>query len=267
MTNPSSISPSTLDLTDRVCIVTGASSGIGRAIARQFAANGAQVIIADVTEQVLEGGAPTSTIIHSDGGRAEFIHTDIANQAQVEELFSSVVFRYGRLDVLVNNACIRRPQPLLELDKADWQALLDVNLSGTYHCCQAAVRQMTSQPPVNDVRGRIINLSSQHGMIAAPGDLGYGTTKAAIDYMTRQIAVDYADQHIVCNCVAPGKIQTGVGGRATDPTVVDRATQRTPWPRLGRPQDVAQAVLFLASDSASFITGTTLMVDGGWMAA
>jgi NAD(P)-dependent dehydrogenase (short-subunit alcohol dehydrogenase family) len=104
-------------------------------------------------------------------------------------------------------------------------------------------------------------------MIAAPQDLAYGVSKAGIDYLTRQLACDYADQHIVCNAVAPGKVQTGAGGRALDPEVMERATRRTPWPRLGRPDDVARAVLFLASADASFITGTTLMVDGGWMAA
>ncbi len=150
---------------------------------------------------------------------------------------------------------------------ADWKRVLDVNLTGVLLCCQAAVRQMLTQAPRDEVRGRLINLSSQHGMIAAPGDLAYGTTKAAIDYMTRQIAADYAKEGIVCNAVAPGKIVTGQGGRLLDEDVLDRARRRTPWPRFGRPEDVARAALFLASDEASFITGETLMVDGGWMAA
>jgi NAD(P)-dependent dehydrogenase (short-subunit alcohol dehydrogenase family) len=109
--------------------------------------------------------------------------------------------------------------------------------------------------------------SSQHGFIAAPDDIAYGTTKAAVAYLTRQIAADYAAQGIVCNAVAPGKIQTGAAGRALDPAVLDRAYRRTPWPRLGLPDDVARAALFLASDDASFVTGINLMVDGGWTAA
>jgi NAD(P)-dependent dehydrogenase (short-subunit alcohol dehydrogenase family) len=169
--------------------------------------------------------------------------------------------------VLVNNACIRHARPLLALEEADWQRMLDVNLSGVYRCCRAAVRQMVQQAPVDEVRGRIVNLSSQHGLIAAPGDLAYGVSKAGIAYLTRQIATDYAAQQIVCNAVAPGKIQTGAGGRALDPEVMDRAVRRTPWPRLGRPDDVARAALFLASSDASFVTGAELMVDGGWMAA
>ena len=251
----------------RICIVTGAASGIGRAIARLLARHGATVVIADIGTEVIEGGEPTAAVIAAEGGHAAFVRTDVADSAQVDALVAGTVARHGRLDLLVNNACIRHARPLLELDEADWQRVLDVNLGGVYRCCRAAVRQMVTQDAVDDVRGRIVNLSSQHGMIAAPGDLAYGTSKAGIAYLTRQVATDYAAQGIVCNAVAPGKIQTGAGGRAVDPTVLERAHRRTPWPRLGRPDDVAQAVLFLASSDASFITGAELMVDGGWMAA
>ena len=254
----------------RICIVTGAASGIGRAIARLLARHGATVVVADIGTEVIEGGEPTADVIAAEGGNAEFIRTDVADSAQVDALVEGTVARHGRLDLLVNNACIRHARPLLELDEADWQRVLDVNLGGVFRCCRAAVRQMVTQQALDDeseVRGRIVNLSSQHGMIAAPGDLAYGTSKAGIAYLTRQVAADYAAQGIVCNAVAPGKIQTGAGGRAVDPTVLERAHRRTPWPRLGRPGDVAQAVLFLASSDASFITGAELMVDGGWMAA
>jgi NAD(P)-dependent dehydrogenase (short-subunit alcohol dehydrogenase family) len=251
----------------QVCIVTGAASGIGRAIARTLAAQGATVVVADVTTEVIEGGAPTAEVIAAEGGQAVFIPTDVARTEQVDALVDEAVARFGRLDVLVNNACIRHARPLLALEEADWLRVLDVNLGGVYRCCRAAVRQMVRQAPVDEVRGRIVNLSSQHGIIAAPGDLAYGTSKAGTAYLTRQVAADYAAQQIVCNAVAPGKIQTGAGGRAIDPAVMERAERRTPWPRLGRPDDVARAVLFLASSEARFITGTELMVDGGWMAS
>ncbi|HHI5597496.1 TPA: SDR family NAD(P)-dependent oxidoreductase, partial [Klebsiella pneumoniae] len=247
--------------------VTGAASGIGRAISRQLAANGAQVVVADITTEVIEGGVPTAELILEVGHKAVFIHTDVAETTQVDALIQETVSCFGRLDVLVNNACIRHARSLLDMEEKDWNRVLDVNLNGVYRCCRAAIRQMVQQSLVDETRGRIINLSSQHGMIAAPQDLAYGVSKAAIDYLTRQVATDYASQQIVCNAVAPGKIQTGAGGRAIDPTVIERATRRTPWPRLGRPEDIARAVLFLASSEASFITGATLMVDGGWMAA
>ena len=260
--------PAARRMAGRVCIVTGAASGIGRAVARLLARHGATVVIADLTTAVIEGGEPTADCIAADGGAACFRRTDVSDTAQVEALVDDTVARFGRLDLLVNNACIRHARPLLELQDADWQRVLDVNLGGVFRCCRAAVRQMAAQEAgAHGVRGRIVNLSSQHGLIAAPGDLAYGTSKAAIDYLTRQVAADYAAQGIVCNAVAPGKIQTGAGGRAVDPAVLDRATRRTPWPRLGRSEDVAQAVLFLADPETTFVTGTTLMVDGGWMAA
>jgi NAD(P)-dependent dehydrogenase (short-subunit alcohol dehydrogenase family) len=251
----------------RVCIVTGASSGIGRAAARLLAAHGAHVVLADVIADPIEGGPSTLAAIEADGYTARAEPCDVSSSEQVDALVARTVARFGRLDVMVNNACIRHARPLLDLDEADWRRVLDVNLGGVYRGCRAAVRQMLTQDPVGEVRGRIVNLSSQHGLICAPGDLAYGTSKAGVDYLTRQVATDYAPHGIVVNAVAPGKIQTGAGGRAVDPQVLDRATRRTPWPRLGRPDDVARAILFLASDDASFVTGTTLMVDGGWMAA
>jgi len=131
---------------------------------------------------------------------------------------------------------------------------------------RAALRRMLAQPEREGVRGRIVNISSQHGMVAAPEDAAYGTSKAGVVYLTRQVAVDYAKQGIVCNAVAPGKILTGKTGRAVEPRWLDYSRQRTPMPRLGRPEDVAAAALFLASDEASYLTGHNLMVDGGWMA-
>jgi NAD(P)-dependent dehydrogenase (short-subunit alcohol dehydrogenase family) len=256
-----------LKLRDQVWIVTGAASGIGRAIARLFASHGARVVIADVTQDVVEGGVPTVDMIAAEGGKAVYLPTDVSQRGQVEAMLAETVSGHGRLDGIVNNACIRHARPLLEMDESDWERVLKVNLTGTYLCCRAAVGQMITQEPRGEVRGRIVNLSSQHGMIAAPSDIAYGTTKAAIAYLTKQIATDYALQGIVCNAVAPGKIQTGATGRAIDPDVLDRAYRRTPWPRLGRPDDVARAALFLASDDASFVTGINLMVDGGWTAA
>jgi NAD(P)-dependent dehydrogenase (short-subunit alcohol dehydrogenase family) len=255
-------------LQDRTAIVTGAASGIGRAIARRFAGEGARVIIADVRADPIEGGKPTHDLITAKGGEARFVKADVAIWEDVERLVQDTVAQYGRLDIMVNNAATYAGKPLIETSDAEWATVIGVNITGVFHGCKAAVRQMLTQSPLpgEEARGRIVNISSQHGMICAPGDFAYGVGKAGVVYMTRQIAVDYADQGIVCNAVAPGKIQTGAAGLAADPGRLAYAKARTPWPRLGRPEDVASAALFLAGAEATYITGINLMVDGGWSA-
>ncbi len=254
-------------LTDKVAIVTGGSSGIGRAIARLFAQEGAHVVIADVTEAVVEGGPPVRDIIQADGSEALFVRCDVSLAGDVEGLFASALAQHGRVDILVNNAAVRAGKPLAETDEALWDQVMAVNLKGAYLCARAALRQMLTQPICGEARGRIVNISSQHGMIAAPEDFAYGVSKAGIVYMTRQIAADYAKQHIICNAVAPGKILTGKGGRAVEPRWLAYSEARTPMPSLGTSLDVARAALFLASEEASFVNGHNLLVDGGWMAA
>lgn len=254
-------------LKNRTAIVTGGSSGIGRAIALHFAAHGANVVVADITLEAIEGGEPVCDLIARQGGTALFLRTDVSRAADVELLTSLTVSRFGRLDILVNNAVLRAGKPLVDTEEADWDRVMDVSLKGAYLCARAAVRQMLRQDPIVEARGRIVNISSQHGHVSAPEDFAYGVSKAGIAYMTRQIAADYGPRQIVCNAVAPGKILTGKGGRAVEPRWLEYSAARTPWPRLGTPQDVANAALFLASDEASFLTGHNLFVDGGWMAA
>jgi len=141
-----------------------------------------------------------------------------------------------------------------------------VNLTGMFHGCKRAVQQMIQQEPGDEVRGRIINIGSQQGIVSCPGETPYGVSKAGAIYITRQIAVDYAKHLIVCNSISPGKIVTGRPGAGQDPALVENARRRTPWPRLGRPQDVANAAVFLGSNLATYITGANLLVDGGWLA-
>jgi len=255
-------------LVGQVAIVTGGSSGIGRAVAIALATEGAHVVVADVQAEPIEGGTTAIEEIGHAGGSATYVAVDIADSAQVEALVDTTVRKSGRLDLVVNNAATYVGKGLLETSDEEWDRVQHVNVRGAFVLCRAAVRQMLGQPHVTqDVRGRIVNIGSQHGIVAAPGDIAYGTSKSAIMQLTRQIASEYARQGIICNTVAPGKIFTGKGGREDEPEWQEVWRSRTPLARDGTPEDVARAVVFLASSDSTFITGATLMVDGGWTAA
>lgn len=254
-------------LENKVAVVTGGSSGIGRSIARLFAEEGAAVVIGDITQDVQEGGSPTVDVIADAGGTARYQFCDVSHWDDVDRLVSSAVEEFGKLDIIVNNAAtLGGGKRLLETTEDDWDRVMAINAKGVFFGCKRAVQQMLQQPLVGDARGRIVNISSQHGMVCAPGKLAYGTGKAAAVYITRQVAVDYAKDGIICNAVAPGRILTGkdLSGPGSDP--LEYSKMRTPMPRLGRPDDIARAALFLACDDATYVTGHNLMVDGGWMA-
>lgn len=255
------------ELSGKCAVITGASSGIGRAIALAFAAEGASVVVLDITEQPLEGGEPTTELIVRAGGSAVFEKTDVASWGELDGAITHAVERHGRLDIMVNNAAIFSGTSLLESSEADWERVMSVNMTGMFYGCKRAVQQMLTQEPRHEVRGRLINLGSQQGIVNSPRDTAYGVSKAGAIYLTRQIAADYAKHLIVCNCISPGKVITGKPGIPMDPALLENARRRTPWPRLGRPEDIANAALFLASDRATFITGANLVVDGGWLAA
>jgi NAD(P)-dependent dehydrogenase (short-subunit alcohol dehydrogenase family) len=250
-------------------IVTGSSSGIGRAIAIRLAADGFAVLLADIRRDPLTGGEPTDAVIGNHGGQCEFVLTDVASARDCQDLVDRAVRRHDRLDVLVNNAVLAgsHSKALAETTEDDWDAMMAVNLRGPFLLCRAAVRQMLTQQPERQVRGRIVNITSQHGMVGAPGHFAYAVGKGGLVQMTRQIAVEHGRDGIMCNAVAPGKIITGApGDMAAEPESAAYVRSRTPFARLGQPQDVAAAVSFLASDEASYISGVNLMVDGGWMA-
>jgi glucose 1-dehydrogenase len=253
-------------LAGSVAVVTGASSGIGRAIALTYAREGARVALADITTEPLEGGEPTLDLIHGAGGEAFFEQVDVGQWDQVDRVITSTVARYGRLDVMINNAAISSGTALLETTDAQWEHIMRVNLTGMFYGCKRAVQQMITQEPVDEARGRILNLGSQQGIVTCPGETPYGVSKAGAIYITRQIACDYAAQLIICNSISPGKIQTGRPGVGQDPALLENARRRTPWPRLGKPQDIANAAVFLGSNRATYITGANLVVDGGWLA-
>jgi glucose 1-dehydrogenase len=253
----------------RCAIVTGSSSGIGRSVAQRLASDGFAVILADVRRDPLTGGKSTDELIRRDGGTCEYVPTDVSRRQDCERVVALAVERHGSLDVLVNNAALAgaHSKPLLQTEDADWDAIMGVNLRGPYALSQAAIRQMLTQPMRADARGRIINITSQHGMVGAPGHFAYAVGKGGLVQMTRQIAVEHGRDGIICNAVAPGKIVTGTpGDLSQDETSLAYVLSRTPFARLGQPADVASAVSFLASDQASYISGINLLVDGGWMA-
>jgi glucose 1-dehydrogenase len=252
----------------RSAIVTGGASGIGRAIAIRLAADGFDVVIGDVRRTPITGGEPTEDVIRATGGRAVHVDADVSRPSDCDGLVETAVSRTGSLGLLVNNAVLAGPhsKPLLETEEEDWDAMMAVNLRGPFLLCRAAVRQMLTQNPVGEVRGRIVNITSQHGMVGAPGHFTYSVGKGGLAQMTRQIAVEHGRDGILCNAVAPGKIVTGTPGdlSAEEPGLA-YVRSRTPFARLGRPDDVAAAVAFLAGE-ASYVSGINLLVDGGWMA-
>jgi glucose 1-dehydrogenase len=255
-------------MSGRSAVVTGASSGIGRAISLRLAQDGFHVLLADIRRDPLTGGEPTEDVIRGQGGSAEHVPADASDPAHCERLVAAAVEATGSLDLVVNNAVLAgaHSKPLLDTEPDDWDAMMAVNLRGPYLLCRAAVRQMLTQPLDGDARGRIVNITSQHGMVGCPGHFTYSVGKGGLIQMTRQIAVDYGRDGILCNAVAPGKIVTGTpGDLSADEAGLAYVQSRTPFARLGRSEDIAAAVAFLAG-AASYVSGTNLMVDGGWMA-
>ena len=249
--------------------MTGSSSGIGRAIALRLAADGFWVLLADIRREPLTGGEPTDELIARSGRAGQFARADVSSRADCDRLVAQAAAQTGRLDVLVNNAALAggHSKPLLSTGDEDFDAIMAVNLRGPFMLCRAAVRQMLTQPARGDARGRIVNITSQHGMVGAPGHAAYAISKAGLVQLTRQLAVEHGRDGIICNSVAPGKIVTGTpGDLSQQEEAAAYVRSRTPFGRFGEPRDVAAAVAFLASDDATFISGATLMVDGGWMA-
>src|SRR5256714_3050164 len=251
-------------LEQRVAVVTGGSSGIGRAIALRFADEGAHVVVGDVTHDPREGGDTTEALL---GERGFHVDADVSRAEDVERLVGVAVDRYGRLDVMVCNAGIagRYSKSLLETTDEDWDAIMSVNLRGVFLCCRQAIAEMVEQEPIGEARGRVIIISSQHGMIGPPGHLAYAVSKGGLVNMTHQLAVDYARRGVYVNAVAPGKILTG-SPEQQSPETLAYSHARTPFPRLGRPEDVAGGALFLPSARSGYAAGGALPVRARWMA-
>jgi 3-oxoacyl-[acyl-carrier protein] reductase len=242
-----------IDLSGRVALVTGASRGIGRAIAQQLAGRGA-VVVAAARES---NAAGTVQEIVGAGGRAEAASVDVTNAPSVEALVAGVLERHGRIDILVNNAGIARDQLMLRMKRDDWDAVLGTNLTAAFALTQAALKPMIRQRS-----GRIICISSVVGQSGNPGQANYAASKAGLIGFAKAVAQEVASRNITVNVVAPGLIATDMTRELTE-GARETWEARIPLKRLGSPEDVASAVCFLASDEAAYITGQVLAVNGG----
>jgi 3-oxoacyl-[acyl-carrier protein] reductase len=236
-----------------VAIVTGASRGIGRAIAAQLASRGAHVVATARGDHAREA----AEAIVSAGGHAEAAALDVTEPEGVEALVADVMKRHGRIDILVSNAGIARDQLLMRMKRTDWDAVLDTNLTAAFSCAQAVLRPMLRQR-----HGRIITVTSVVGQMGNPGQTNYAASKAGLIGFTRALAREVASRNITVNAVAPGLIDTEMTQAISDEARAAMAAQ-IPLGRPGTPDDVAAAVCFLASDEASYITGHVLAVNGG----
>lgn len=240
-------------------IVTGASSGIGRGIALAYAREGARLLLADIDTP---GGVETCALAQELGAQAQFLRTDVSSATDAEEAVKACIREYGGVDILVNNAGVVRMAPFHETTEADWDFVLDINLKSIFLLCRHAIPAMLRQG-----KGKIINVSSIAGLAGFATVGPYCASKGGVDALTRALAMEYAEQRINVNCIAPGVIRTAM----TKDMLGDEASAEgydagTPYPRFGEPADIAHAAVYLASSESDFVTGEILVVDGGWLA-
>jgi 3-oxoacyl-[acyl-carrier protein] reductase len=235
-------------------LVTGAAQGLGRCIAQTLAAAGAKVACIDINAESL---AETVAAIRAAGGTAEPLACDVTQSKRVGEVVDEVIKLWGKLDILVNNAGVTRDNVLVRMKDEQWDLVININLRGTFLFTRAAAR-----PMMKARGGRIINIASVSGLMGNPGQVNYSASKAGVIGLTRTVACELASRNITVNAVAPGFIATDMTAKLGE-ELLQEVRKQIPLGRLGEPQDVADAVLFLASDAASFITGHILTIDGG----
>jgi NAD(P)-dependent dehydrogenase (short-subunit alcohol dehydrogenase family) len=248
-------------LNGRLAVVTGAARGIGRAIAERLAAAGADVVIADMDEAE---GRKTASVIAETGATARFVRVDVTDRDNVARACEAICSEFGVPHVLVNNAGVVRNAPATEMSWDDWKTVIDIDLGGVFTCSQLFGRRM-----VEAGRGAVVNISSMCGEIVVhpQPQVSYNAAKAGVNLLTKSLAVEWASQGVRVNAVAPGYTATELTlkGRS-NPEWFGTWMRMTPMNRLGEPREIANAVLFLAADASSFITGTVLTVDGGYTA-
>ncbi|KAF9880489.1 hypothetical protein CkaCkLH20_02443 [Colletotrichum karsti] len=266
-------------LNSKVCIITGSSSGLGRAISLSYASEGALIVCADLRPEPRAETNASDTLVNTDdlirrtGGRAIFVKTDMTSPEDVENLVSKTVDEFGRLDVLVNNAGIsleagRPPLGIHQTPVDTWDVTMSVNARSVFLGCKYAVAQMLKQDilPSGD-RGWIVNISSIFGLVGGRHNISYAASKGAVSNLTRQVAMDYAGDRIHCNAICPGYIKTAIFADTIktlhSPDAIDA---QHPLRGVGTPEDIVGAAVFLASDEARWITGICMPVDGGYTA-
>ena len=249
-----------MKLANQVAIVTGAGQGIGRAIALTLAKEGAAVIVNDIN---LESAKKVAEEITSQGGQAQPIKADIVNGEEVSKMAKETVASFKKIDILVNNAGIGKVIPAMETTEAQWDSIIDINLKGQFLCSQAVAKHMIKQK-----RGRIINIASIGGHVGAPGFAAYGASKGGVIQLTRVLAIEWAKYNIKVNTVSPGMTMTAMVEAAAKklPDFFIKGIERTPLKRPAKPEDIANAVLFLAAPESDYITGQEIIVDGGQLA-
>lgn len=246
-------------LKDKVAIITGAGSGIGAASAIMFAKEGARVVVADLDEK---GGEATVAEIKNAGGDAMFVKTDVSKADDIDKMVSACVETYGKVDILFNNAGVVSMGKITETTEEDWCKVLGVDLKGVFLGCKRVIPEMEKIG-----KGKIISTASIAGLVGFDGLAAYCAAKGGVVNLTREVALECAPKKINVNAIAPGVIETAMTEDIfADPKQKEGMQAGTPYPRLGIPDDIAYAALYLASDESDFVTGQTLVVDGGWIA-
>jgi NAD(P)-dependent dehydrogenase (short-subunit alcohol dehydrogenase family) len=246
-------------LKNKVAIITGAAKGIAKGMAFRFAREGAGVVLADLDKDSIDRNAAD---IEISGGQALAVQMNVTDRAAIQKAVNAAVERFGKLDIMANIAGFTQDSPSEDLPAEDWLKILDVNLNGVFYCCQAAARQMIKQGH----GGKILNMSSGYGLVAAPQRAGYCTTKAGVVMLTKVLAIEWAKHQINVNALAPGVTRTELIQNLIDAGKlnVDALKKRTPLGRLGEVEDQLGAAVLMVSDEASFMTGEVVCIDGGW---
>ena len=244
-----------LSLEGRTAIVTGGARGIGKAIAKVLAARGAKIAVVDLQMGLAEETA--KEIAAKTGVETIALEVDVSDQASAKAMVKDAIAKFGKIDILVNNAGITRDGLIMRMKEADWDMVLDINLKGAFNCAQALARPMMKQR-----YGRIINITSVSGIVGQAGQTNYSSSKAGLIGFTKALAKEVGSRNITVNAVAPGFIETVLTVDLPE-EIRDFSMKMTPMARFGQPEDIANAVAFLAAEESSFITGVTLQVDGG----